>query len=346
MLDFRRRLLEWYREHRRDLPWRRTTDPYAIWLSEVMLQQTQVATVIPYWTRFLDRFPSVEALAAASEDQVLACWTGLGYYSRARNLHRAARAVATRHGGRFPASHEALAALPGIGPYTAAAVASIAFGLPHAVLDGNVARVLCRLQALPGDDRAPAARNRLQALAEELLDPRAPSEFNQAMMELGALLCTPRAPACPDCPVAVLCRARDSGKPARYPERERRAKSVGVDWTVAVVRLGSRLLLVRSVSARLFTGMWELPWVERPPDQALPELERKYGLALTLGDEFRTLRHSVTTRRILLHAVEAALTDDRLRESGLGWRWATSEELRETGVSSMVTKILAGLPAL
>lgn len=346
ILAFRRRLLRWYREHRRDLPWRRTADPYAIWLSEVMLQQTQIATVIPYWNRFLERFPTVEALAAASEDQVLACWTGLGYYSRARNLLRAARAVATLHGGRLPASYPELAALPGVGPYTAAAVASIAFGLPHAVLDGNVARVLCRLEALPGDDRTPGARARLQALAGELLAPRAPSDFNQAMMELGALLCTPRAPDCPACPVSELCKAREAGEPARYPERERRAKSVEVDWTVAVARLGPRVLLVRSVSARLFKGLWELPWVEQAPAAAGPALAEKYGLALTLGCEFRTLRHSVTTRRILLHAVEASVGDDRLRENAAGGRWTTLEELRETGVSSIATKLLAGLPPL
>ncbi|MBI4868366.1 MAG: A/G-specific adenine glycosylase [Candidatus Wallbacteria bacterium] len=338
---FRRALLAWYDAERRDLPWRRTRDPYAIWLSEVMLQQTQVATVIPYWHAFLERFPTVSALAAASDDDVLARWSGLGYYSRARNMLRAARAMVERHDARLPASFEALAALPGVGPYTAAAVASIAFGLPHAVLDGNVARVICRLEALTGDDRTPANRAILAREAERLLAPGRPSDFNQAMMELGALVCTPRSPGCSGCPVATHCQAFHAGDAERYPERASRPKSVAVDWTAVLVELGGRLLLVRSASPGLFTGMWELPWLDRPPQELASGLSLKYGLQVTHPEPFGRVRHTVTYRRITLHCLSARLEPTAVREAGADRRWATPGELGEIGLSSIAAKVLA-----
>src|SRR3984885_2087066 len=190
----RRKLLEWYRKHKRDLPWRRTQDPYRIWISEVMLQQTRVAAVIPYYERFLTLFPNASALASAAEQNLLAAWAGLGYYSRARNLQKAARAIVELP--RFPKDYAALRQLPGVGDYTAAAVASIAFGAPHAVLEGNVLRVLSRLVAERGDIKSQVVRRSLGALAETLLDRRRPGEFNQALMELGATVCLPKQPLC------------------------------------------------------------------------------------------------------------------------------------------------------
>ncbi|HET9551996.1 MAG TPA: A/G-specific adenine glycosylase, partial [Anaeromyxobacteraceae bacterium] len=215
----RRRLLAWYDASRRDLPWRvaqHGADPYRVWLAEAMLQQTQVARVIPFYRRFLEDFPTLQALAAASEEAVLARWSGLGYYARARALRRAAREALARHGG-LPASVEALRALPGFGPYTAGAVASIAFAIPAAAVDGNVARVLARLALVAGDPAAAPVRRRLQALAEALVDPVRPGDWNQALMELGATLCVKPAPRCERCPVAPLCEARRAGRERSVP---------------------------------------------------------------------------------------------------------------------------------
>src|SRR6266446_7475314 len=205
---FRKNLLAWFAEFQRDLPWRRTCDPYRIWLSEIMLQQTRVAAAIPYYERFLERFPSVEALARAPREEVLRLWSGLGYYSRARNLQKAAQEIIAKHNGVFPSNPAEALALPGIGAYTAAAILSIAYRKKHAVLDGNVARVIARLNAVPGDLRANGTWQKLQGTADYLLDEKSPGDWNQAMMELGATLCTPRSPQCLLCPVSEFCNAR------------------------------------------------------------------------------------------------------------------------------------------
>lgn len=236
-----RALLAWYRRRRRDLPWRRTRDPYAIWLSEVMLQQTTVETVTPRYRRFLARFPTVEALAAARERDVLAEWSGLGYYARAKNLHRSARAV-VRAGG-FPRTVEGLRALPGVGTYTAAAVASIAFGVLEPVVDGNVVRVLCRLHGLRLDPKAPATFARVRALARPLVSSREAGDRNQALMELGALVCTPRAPRCDACPLPKRCRARATGAPETYPRAPKRKTATKLHLVAGVTKRRGRLLL-------------------------------------------------------------------------------------------------------
>ncbi|HEX4643869.1 MAG TPA: A/G-specific adenine glycosylase, partial [Candidatus Acidoferrales bacterium] len=228
---FRRRLLSWFSKRKRDLPWRRTRDPYRIWLSEIMLQQTRVAAVIPYYERFLEAFPDVRSLASAKTDDVLANWAGLGYYSRARNLQRAAREIAARPAADFPRDYDAALDLPGIGRYTAAAVLSIAYGAPHAALDGNVARVLARIGAVRGDLRVPSRWRKLEAAAQELLACRAPGDWNQAMMELGATLCTPRSPRCGLCPVEAWCRARQLGIAEKLPTA--RKKRATLDVTLA-----------------------------------------------------------------------------------------------------------------
>src|SRR5580693_6095268 len=235
LTSFRRQLLAWFRQFQRDLPWRRTKDPHRIWLSEIMLQQTRVAAVIPYYERFLACFPNVPALAEAPQEEVLRLWSGLGYYSRARNLQKAAQQIVALHGAEFPRGEEDVMALSGIGPYTGAAILSIAFGEKHAVLDGNVARVLARLGAVRGDLREARRWQSLQKTAGELLDPKSPGDWNQAMMELGAMICTPRAPQCLLCPVARFCRGRQLGDPEAFPEKRKKREAVQIVLAAAVL---------------------------------------------------------------------------------------------------------------
>lgn len=254
----RRDLLAWFRTHRRDLPWRRTRDPWAIWVSEIMLQQTRVETVAPYFERFMARFPTPLALAQTAEDEVLAAWSGLGYYRRARMLHAAARVVADR---AMPTEREGLLALPGVGRYTAGAIASIAFGEAVGLVDGNVARVLARLFAIE-DDMKGAGMRRAEALAERLVAPDAPGDWNQALMELGATVCTPRAPACERCPIGASCRARVEGRSQELPRVAAKAKPRLVHVQALVATRGRRVLLARRRAEGLFGGLWEPPSIE------------------------------------------------------------------------------------
>ena len=294
---FRRALLGWFRRHRRDLPWRRTSDPYRIWVSEIMLQQTRAAAVIPYYERFLKRFPSVAALARASEAAVLECWSGLGYYSRARNLQRAAQQIVHERGGMWPESSTEWEKLPGIGPYTAAAVASIAFGERTAVLDGNVARVMSRLTNHAGDIRSPRVRQELRERAQELLDPRQPGEFNQAVMELGATLCLPRQPRCDSCPVARWCEARRLGKENELPVRLAPRAAVEVRLEIAVVERGEKraqvLLRQRGNHLSLMPGFWELP--------------EAGGVRLTRQEHIGEFRHAITHHNYSITVVRGRL---------------------------------------
>jgi A/G-specific adenine glycosylase len=257
-----RALVAWYDRSARDLPWRRTRDPYAIWLSEVMLQQTRVETVIPYFERFLRRFPDVTALASAELDEVLSLWSGLGYYRRARGIHACARAVVERHGGRFPEEASALRALPGIGPYTAGAVSSIAFEQREPLVDGNVSRVLARLEGIDVDIKSTAGAKLIWAAAGRLVPAERPGAFNQALMELGATLCTPRDPACLICPVREHCRARAEGREHELPVVGEKRAVPTVPQVAAVVASGALVLLGRRREDGLFGGLWEPPMVE------------------------------------------------------------------------------------
>jgi A/G-specific adenine glycosylase len=274
LLHFRKNLLAWFKKFQRDLPWRRTSDPYAIWLSEIMLQQTRVAAVIPYFERFLEHFPTIEALAKAPEEDVLRLWAGLGYYSRARNLQSAARQIVALHNGAFPSNETHALALAGIGNYTSAAILSIAFGKELAVLDGNVARVLARLGAIRGDLRAASRWPELQETANKLLDREHPGDWNQAMMELGAILCTPRAPQCLLCPVNEFCEARKQGIVDLIPEKCKKRDTVQV-LLAAIVFVDSkaRTLLLpppnrakmpagKEDVAALLSRMWHFPTIQ------------------------------------------------------------------------------------
>ena len=270
---FRKQLLAWFRQFRRDLPWRRTREPYCVWLSEIMLQQTRVAAVIPYYERFLKRFPNLHALAAAPEAEVLRLWSGLGYYSRARNLHQAAKEIVVKYGGEFPSRREDVLALPGIGSYTAAAILSIAFGQKHAVLDGNVARVLARQRAVRGDLRESGRWQKLQKRADAYLEPKAPGDWNQAMMELGATLCSPKSPQCLLCPVAQSCESRKLGIADLLPERRKKRSAVEIRLAAAVFADGSgRTLLLPPPKQRrteaaadyvptLVSNLWHFPTI-------------------------------------------------------------------------------------
>lgn len=322
MKRFRTRLLAWYGRSRRDLPWRETRDPYRIWVSEIMLQQTRAQAAIPYYQRFLERFPAIEALAAAEEAAVLAVWSGLGYYSRARNLHRAAKQVV--HAGEFPRDYEGIHALPGVGSYTAAAIASIAFGLPHAVLDGNVMRVVARLEDDSADISSARTRERFREVAQGLLDPRHPGEFNQAMMELGATVCTPRAPACGGCPVRNHCRANARGTAAALPVKLRRAAPVLLELTLALVRRDGRVLLCRRpAGASRMAGFWELP----SPDQ-LPGMRRT--------GEVGVFRHTITHHRYTIAVIAGAVP-----RAPRGMRWFGRGELGAIPLSTTARKALA-----
>ena len=268
-LELRQALLGWYDTRSADYPWRGCGDPYRIWISEVMLQQTRVATVVGYYHRFLDRFPTLEALAAASLAEVLQCWEGLGYYSRARLLHRSAGKLVERHGGAFPQTPEALRTLPGIGPYTAAAVASIAFGEPAAVVDGNVARTLSRLFDLSEEIDRPAVLERIRTLAQSLLAVDRPGDFNQAMMDLGRTVCTPRQPDCRNCPLAAFCRARQCGTVHLRPVRRAKRSRPLLRAAAAVLRdpEGDLLLGQRPLKG-LWGGLWALPGGLCEPDES------------------------------------------------------------------------------
>lgn len=335
-------LLAWYDRHRRELPWRRDRDPYRVWLSEVMLQQTRVETALPYYRRFLARFPTVQELAAAPLEDVLALWSGLGYYRRARQLHAAAGRIAVEG---FPRSAAGLRDLPGIGEYTAAAVASISFGEVVPVLDGNVERVTARLLALAGDPKRAATRGRLRERAAALIDPDRPGDSNQALMELGATLCTPRAPKCLLCPLAGECRARAAGDAESYPSPRRRRAPERIRRLVAVVTSGERWLLFRRGDEEtLLAGTWELPWVERAVGREAAEaaLARRYGGSWRLEEAAGEVRHGITHR-----ALEVAVHRARLEPAGGGVAegpeagWFDRRELAAVPTSSLVAKVLA-----
>ena len=299
-------VLRWYGAGHRDLPWRRTRDPYCIWVSEIMLQQTRAEAVIPYYERFLERFPSVGALASASVEEVLAAWSGLGYYSRARNLHKAAALME----GVFPSGYQAIREMPGVGDYTAAAISSIAFGLPYAVLDGNVMRVIARLTNDPADIGAGRTRARFRALAQRYLDGldgRRAGEFNQAMMEMGATVCLPRAPRCGVCPLATVCEARRAGRQQQLPVKLRKTPPVKMEMAVAIVeRRGCLLLWQRAADSRRLADFWELPSPEQLPElHAMPEIG--------------TFRHTITHHRYRVTVREGSLARQARAPRPLRW---------------------------
>ncbi|HEX4512340.1 MAG TPA: A/G-specific adenine glycosylase [Polyangiaceae bacterium] len=345
-------LLAWYRKYRRDLPWRRTQDPYAVWVSEMMLQQTQVATVRDYYERWMKRFPTVAALARSDEDDVLHAWQGLGYYSRARNLRNGARAVVTEHGGRVPSTVEALRALPGIGPYSAGAIASIAYGVRAALVDGNVVRVLCRLFGLRGDPSRGPLKNDLWRLAERLVPEDAPGDFNQALMELGATTCTPRSPNCDACPLSRECVAHRDGTVRELPELPKRDAPVTVARAAAVVWRRGRVLVIQVPDdAARWRGMWQFPNTDVLPDETTAHAaERALREAVALdsraGERALSVRHTVTRYRITLDVHPCTSTKGTLRAVGCrAFSWAVPAELDALAMPAAHRRIAKTLSA-
>jgi A/G-specific adenine glycosylase len=334
------RLLRWYAAHRRDLPWRRTRAPYRIWIAEIMLQQTTVRAVVPHYRRFLRRFPSLRALASARPDQVLAAWSGLGYYRRARHLHAAARRIDRRHGGRFPRDFESILSLPGVGRYTAGAIASIAFGDRRPVVDGNVARVLARLDGLRGDPRSGAVTRRLWERAERLVRSAAdPGSLNQALMELGATLCLPAAPACPRCPLASRCAARAAGLQEKIPPPRRLPPARRRHATVVLVGRGGRLLMRRRGHPGLMPGLWEFPATGLDPGKG-GGTGSGGGIPawLQAGRRVGRTTHTIATRR---YAVAVRLGRMLAEPPPRGYRFIDPARLGRLPVSSLVGKVLA-----
>lgn len=345
----REALVAWYRVSRRDLPWRRTRDPYAIWISEAMLQQTRVETALHYYTRFLERFPTLGALASADVADVYERWAGLGYYRRAHNLHAAARVVHERFGGALPDDVERLRELPGIGRYTAGAIASIAFDRPAPILDGNVERVLARFVGLREDVKAKASATRLWEMAEALASGPAPGDLNQALMELGALVCTPRAPRCEACPIAADCDARAHGDADALPVRAAKAAPRVLRSVAALVLRGRRALAVRRAPGALLGGLWELPGVEIGRGEKAEDALRRgvaagTGLALEAVTPAGTITHTLTHRTLRLTLFRAEAAPGRVRLAGFeAHRWLSPARLPRLAHGALTRKALTQL---
>jgi A/G-specific adenine glycosylase len=327
-------LLQWYRRHKRTLPWRSTRDPYRILVSEVMLQQTQVQTVIPYYERWLKAFPTLRALAKAPLNRVLKAWEGLGYYSRARSLHALAKAVSKHHKGQLPSTFEELTALPGIGRYTAGAVLSIAFGKNYAVLDGNVMRVLARYFAIRRDISKPSTHRDLWALAERLLPHSHAGDFNQALMELGATVCTPKNPNCPNCPVQRTCQGRRLNIQNNLPIKKKAARTPHYDIGAGVVRRDGKILISQRPLKGLLGGLWEFPGGKREPGESLKEtvkreIREELGIQVEVGKKLVEVDHAYSHFKITLHAHDCVYRSGKVQALGVrAWRWVKPQELK------------------
>lgn len=329
------RLLHWYGENARQLPWRDHPDPYAIWVSEIMLQQTRVDTVVPYFERWMKRFPTVDMLARASQQQVLGLWEGLGYYSRARNLHQAAQIVVNKYSGKLPRRVDLLLSLPGIGRYTAGAIASIAFGMDEATLDGNIRRVLARVFDLRQPVRSSAAEKKLWELAADHLPPGQAGQYNQALMELGATICTPRKPRCEQCPLTDMCKAFSLGVQEERPVKTPKAEIPHHIVTAAVIQREDRVLIAKRPPEGLLGGMWEFPGGKMQPGEDLEscldrEIREELAMEIIVGREMGIYQHAYTHFRVTLHAFQCRMNGEeprKLHHSELAW--AEPDELVE-----------------
>lgn len=331
---FRSGLVKWYRTDHRALPWRETDDPYRIWLSEVMLQQTRVEQAAPYYRRFLERFPSVHDLADADLHDVLLCWEGLGYYSRARHLHQAARKVVEDYDGEVPNTLEEIRKLPGVGPYTAAAVLSIAYERPHAALDGNVTRVLTRVFAFDGDVKRSSSRRELQRAADSLVDVTDPGGFNQAVMELGARVCTPRSPDCHRCPLHLVCAAYRDGAATLYPKSSGRASIPHHNVSVAIIyNADGQMLIQKRPVETMLGGLWEFPGGkcrdgETPRMCCIREIREELGVDIVTDSFYHRLVHAYSHFRITLHAFRCRIVRGTPHSQvGEPLEWVRVEEL-------------------
>jgi A/G-specific adenine glycosylase len=345
-------LIAWFKEHQADLPWRRTRDPYTVWLSEIMLQQTQVAAVIGYFERFVARFPTVKILADASLDEVLKAWEGLGYYSRARNLHRTAQIVASEHDGEFPNTVEQLLKLPGIGRYTAGAIASLAFGVDAPLLDGNVIRVLSRLFNIEEDVTLAQTQRKLWALTKEILPSGQAALWNEGLMELGRVSCTPRSPECRRCPVNEYCEAYRLRVQEQRPVKPPKAKTPHYDVTAGVIRReDGKILIAQRPVDKMLGGLWEFPGGKRHDGESLPdclrrEIDEELGIEITVGKQIATVRHAYSHFSITLYAFECTHIGGEAQAIGCAaFSWVSEDQLDAYAFPVTDRKIIAAMGA-
>ncbi len=346
---FQERLLSWYHKHKRVMPWRENCTPYRVWISELMLQQTRVDQVIPYFERFMAAFPDVRALAQASLDQVLKCWEGMGYYARARNMHRAAQQIVEAFGGRIPAATKCLSELPGIGPYTAAAISSIAFGGDVAVLDGNVMRVLCRLFDIREVPTRSAIKKDLWEIAQALVPSGEAAAFNQAMMELGALVCTPKAPKCALCPVEEFCQGRQSGDPETLPKKAPRKIKPHYDVSAGIIWRDGRILIAQRRPEGLLGGLWEFPGGKKESGETLEaclarEIREELDIEIAVEQFFMRIKHAYSHFRITLHTFHCSYIEGAPKAlECAAFKWVEPEELSVCAFPRADQKVLQAL---
>ncbi len=347
---FVEKLLEWYRQNKRELPWRRTTDPYKIWVSEVMLQQTQVEQVIPYYERFVRRFPDVVSLARAPLADVLKVWEGLGYYARARNLKSAAEHIVDQRGGRMPATHDELIRVSGIGPYTAAAIASIAYNEHYPVVDGNVMRVIARLMKIQEPPGKKGTKTRFVQTARSLMPAGQASEFNQAMMELGALICTPHRPKCDRCPVSFFCQAFQTLKdpsvlPLKAPTKDKPHYNVAV----GIIWKGGKILIDQRPEEGLLGGLWEFPGGKQEPGESLEaclerEVREEMDIQIRVQGPFLTIPHAYSHFKVTLHSFQCQHVHGEPRpKKAINWKWVSPKEINRYAFPQANRKILDAL---
>ncbi len=343
------RLIGWYRRHQRVLPWRQNPSPYRVWVSEIMLQQTQVATVIPYFERFIAAFPDINSLAGADQEHVLKVWEGLGYYSRARNLHRAARRVVSDFDGAIPCTHEALLALPGVGEYTAAAIASIAYGQPFPVVDGNVLRFAARFRGITADIRTTHVKKATLQWLQPVIALHNPSDFNQALMELGALVCHPSSPMCAECPVADNCYALSNGCVNELPFKAARKNIPHYNVAVGIVFDGDRLLICKRAQDKMLGGLWEFPGGKQEPGEALEETARREiveetGMEVRVGSRLVTVEHAYSHFSITMTAFICTKTNNHcVCETEAESRWVYPSDLEELPFPKANRRVIAAL---
>ena len=352
---FRRRLLKWFDANQRDLPWRKNRTPYRIWVSEIMLQQTQVATVIDYYLRFMKRFPTVKKLAAAEQSEVLKLWEGLGYYRRARQLHAAAQQVVEQHGGKFPTDFESVLELPGIGRYTAGAILSISLDQQLPILEGNTIRLFARLLAMPDDPRTTANQKVLWGFAESILPKKRCGDFNQALMELGSEICTPKKPNCLRCPVSDNCPTFVQGLQAQIPAASKKIKFEDLHEAVVVVRKGqgtrTRFLVRQCGSDERWSGLWDFPRYKMTDNNDAEadlsdQLKAQTGLIAIVRPTTKRIKHAVTKYRITLDCFVADLPKGRLKKNQTATQWLTAKELSDLPMSTTGRKIAEDLDML
>ncbi len=342
-------LLGWFDREQRDMPWRKTGDPYPIWVSEIMLQQTQVKTVVPYYERWIKSFPTLDKLARSREETVLKHWEGLGYYSRARNLHQAAKIVVKKHGGRVPDTYDELIQLPGIGRYTAGAILSIAFDQAVPVLDGNIKRVLSRLFAIPGNGLPAAFENRLWETSAELVPARRPGDFNQAMMELGATVCLPKKPLCLPCPLQTSCEAQKRGEVEKFPKPRARARIKKIEVSAAVITRKGKVYIQQRPHGGLMGGLWEFPGGKCLPRETEEEclkreIKEELGIPIVIARKMMTVKHSYTQFRVTLNVFWCPWQAGRIRATQCEqWKWVRYEDLNRYTFPAAISKIVKTL---